>query len=116
MNRRRLFSLFPLSLLGLAASVKAEPNDPSIWVEHVCEKRFTSEGERVVEPFPQSTKYIFKAIDESDRHKMYLEDLKIWEDARVCGQRFKHLVGANVKCPSCGEHSCNYKDAKGVPL
>ena len=46
MNRRRLFSLFPLSLLGLAASAKAEPNEPSgyhsqmtpAWVQKLIEE------------------------------------------------------------------------------
>jgi hypothetical protein len=109
MNRRRLFSLFPLSLLGLAASAKAESSEPSIWVEHVCECRFGADGEMVLEPLPPHASRL--SLTEGE----YREDLEAWNSAHICGQRFRHLVGAHVDCPSCGEPSYNYKAAKGIP-
>lgn len=75
MDRRKFFRVLPLSLLGLPAALKAEPEkpaEPSPWSEMVCQRE-----ERV------------EAIHGYDRP--------------ACGTRFKFLrVDHTPYCPACG--------------
>jgi hypothetical protein len=76
MNRREMFRILPLSLLGLPSLAKAaaEPEkpatEPSPWVETDCTReRWDDANEKV-----------------------------IWR----CGTRFKFIRGAHAICPNCG--------------
>jgi hypothetical protein len=97
LSRRKFFSLLPLSALGLAAQVKAEPapakksEEPSMWVEMTCQ--------RIQRHYRPSS------VTESQWNRLSpgLQRLIGEKVGETCGQRFKTLrVAITPICPKCG--------------
>jgi hypothetical protein len=95
LSRRKFFSLLPLSALGLAAHVKAEPapekkvEEPSMWVEIACQRRAHYDWRERYSLNPKTP------------------NLKVWVRGKMlapaCGQKFKALrVAITPICPKCG--------------
>ena len=97
LSRRKFFSLLPLSALGLATQVKAEPaqekkvEEPSMWVEMTCQ--------RILRHYRPS------GVSESlwNRLSPGIQRVIGEKVGYTCGQRFKTLrVAITPICPKCG--------------
>lgn len=123
MNRRKLFGILPLSLLGIPAALKAEAapqTEMSPWVEHSCSCRIGADGLRKDKPYKMSS-FWESAEEKAQREAKNAADVKEWERLSVCEQKYKHLIGVRALCPKCGGSNrsllgdSNKKDIEGIP-
>lgn len=122
MNRRKLFGILPLSLLGLATSAKSQTAkidgfiDP--YIEHVCEIVLNPDGYRKLYPSKPWVSIFLrgeeKELAEKKSEEGFAKRLKEYNETPRCGQRFRHLRGALATCPKCG-HGSQSLDNTGTP-
>lgn len=134
MNRRKLFGILPLSLLGLATAAKAETvsheKTHDVYAEHICRIHVRGDGSRVPYPMERSVSYfvnadkmeVLREDEEVERDREMAKEehsqaLKMYDASPRCNQKFRHLRGARAVCPKCGGYSYSSKleDLVGIP-
>lgn len=133
MNRRKLFGILPMSLLGLAAAAKGEPAKAdglsNLYVEHTCGTPVNSDGSPMDYPskeyvslFKQKADGSFLTREEhakvvAEEERSFDRKVEMYDAAPICGQKFRHIRGAKAICPKCGEnsYSSEVQDLVGIP-
>lgn len=131
MNRRKIFGVIPLSMLGLVATAKIETgHHGNPWVERTCQNRFMADGKLLLEHMIRGNGIVQGKpesywVEEGSREALYsdwrvkstaVKELADWNAATECGQKFKYVRGAHVFCPKCGGFSAYEGNEKGIPV
>ena len=124
MNRRRLFSLFPLlpmSLFGFSLQSKAEvPGGDIEWVEMECDAVRVPCGRGTRMMRPRNPNLHWSAMPESLQKMMGYPTItdrfmdKKYAEGIPCATRFRVPQGTLAKCPACGTVQASPEPTEGT--